>query len=111
MSLAAMLGISNDAFLALNGQSVPYFLPFFQQGWTGVYLANAYDAGSEENTESCDTVPGGPCSAAGVRDTEGAEGYVYVHNGIHGIGDLEASRFDWNNPVAKITVRVSRSGF
>jgi hypothetical protein len=111
LSLAAMLGISNDAFLALNGQHVPYFLPFFQREWTGIYLANAYDAGSEENTESCETVPGPPCGAAGVRDTDGAEGYVYVHSGIQGTGDLDASQLDWNNPVAKITVRVSRHGF
>jgi hypothetical protein len=35
-----------------------------------------------------------------------AEGYVHVHAGIHGIGSevIPAER-DWNNPVAKITIR------
>lgn len=37
-----------------------------------------------------------------------AEGYVYIHPGIHGIGDLPATNHDWNNPVAKVTIRQVR---
>ena len=31
--------------------------------------------------------------------TEGAEGYVYVHPGIHRFGSLRPRLFDWRNPV------------
>ena len=47
-------------------------------------------------------------NGAGMRDTDGAEGYVYIHSGIHGGADLTASVRDWNDPVAKITVRRVR---
>ena len=36
--------------------------------------------------------------------SDGAEGYVYVHSGIHGIGGVDPSVWDWNNPVALITI-------
>jgi len=120
LSLAGMLGSTNDAFFAINGEPVkpvPYFLPFSKQVWTKVLYATAFDAGSEGNSETCDTVPGPPCNnGSNERDTATAEGYVYVHNGIHGINGgppagLDAAGSDWKNPVAKITVRVSRNGF
>jgi hypothetical protein len=41
----------------------------------------------------------------GVRDTTGAEGYVHIHSGIHGIGDLEPAQADWNNPVAIVKIQ------
>jgi hypothetical protein len=28
-----------------------------------------------------------------------------VHAGIHGVGDLQASEYDWRNPVAYVSVR------
>ncbi len=34
----------------------------------------------------------------------GDEGYVHIHRGIHGVGDLVAAVHDWRNPVAKITI-------
>jgi hypothetical protein len=30
---------------------------------------------------------------------------VYVHNGIHGVGDLTAAIRDWRSPVARIIIR------
>lgn len=71
-----------------------------------VVNAAAYDAGSEDNSEDCAYIPGPPCGNGDVRDTVGAEGYVYIHSGIHGIGDLEPAEFDWGNPVA--TVKIER---
>ncbi|MDA0676644.1 MAG: spondin domain-containing protein [Chloroflexi bacterium] len=98
ISLAAMLVTTNDAFIALNGEVLP--------GRSGMdFYSPAYDAGTEVNNEDCDYIPGPPCGNGGVRMTVGAEGYVYVSNGIQGIGDLDASVYDWNNPVAKITVK------
>ncbi len=103
ISLASMLVSSNDAFTALNGELLPSYLRYKKYRHT--LYARAYDAGSEANTESCDHIPGPPCGMPGNRVTEGAEGRVYVHNGIHGTGGLDPSEWDWNNPVALITVR------
>ena len=106
ISLAGMLGITNDAFFALNGETVPNFLPFYYTSYSKVFMAPAYDAGSEVNNELCDYVGG---CGAGLRMTDGAEGYVYISPGFQGVGDLDAAQLDWRNPVAKITVSVSRS--
>ena len=102
ISLAGMLVSSNDAFVGLNGESLP---PHLRSGrFTQTFHAAAYDAGSEANTESCDHIPGPPCGSPGNRVTEGAEGYVYPHSGIHGKDGLDPSMLDWNNPVAMITI-------
>ena len=99
ISVAGMLVTTNDAFFAIRGVRVPFF------GKKAVE-AKAYDAGSEANSESCNFIPGPPCGNPGVRDTTNAEGYVHIHAGLHGIGDLDASMVDWRNPVAEITVRT-----
>ncbi len=96
LSVAAMLIPTNDAFVAINGLPLP-------KDYSVTY-AQAYDAGSEANDELCSNIPGPFC---GDPDDSGdaGEGYVYVGNGVHGIGDLDASEFDWNNPVARVVVR------
>ena len=72
----------------------------------GSYTAylEAYDAGSEGNSESCQHVPGPPCSAHGVRFTDGAEGMIQVHSGILGKGDLNKAMLGWTGAVAKIRI-------
>jgi hypothetical protein len=70
-----------------------------------VVEAEAYYAGSESNSEDCTYIPALPCGNARVRDPGGAEGYVHIHVGIHGIVDLTPSRDDWRNPVAEIRIR------
>jgi hypothetical protein len=100
LSVVGMLGSTNDAFYGLDSYSL--------SGITGqgsmVLEVPGYDAGSEVNSEDCDYIPGPPCGNPGVRDTEGAEGYIQVHAGIHGIGDLDPSVKDWRNPVGHITI-------
>ncbi len=100
LSVAGMLATTNDAFFALRGIKVPY---------SGMKsrTAVAYDAGSEANTELCDHIPGPPCFNH-VRMPDGAEGRVFVHNGIHGIGDLDEENMDWRNPVAHVTIKKHR---
>lgn len=98
LSLVGMLVTTNDAFYGLNGVELP-------RHGESVFHAVAYDAGSEANTEKCDHIPGPPCNNGGKRVTTGAEGFVHVHAGIHGIGDLVPARDDWRNPVALIRVR------
>jgi len=105
LSLAGMLVSTNDAFVGLDGLALSSgFAAAF--GATSVD-APAYDAGSEANTESCDHIPGPPCGSPGVRVTDGAEGFVHIHRGIRGVGDLDDSAKDWNNPVAHVTVRMT----
>jgi len=104
LSLASMLIPTNDGFFALNGVQGP--------GGNDVLtlFSPAYDAGSEVNDERCASIPGpnftecgGP--GGGEKPAGGEEGYVHIHAGIHGIGDLHASMRDWRNPVAQITIR------
>jgi len=106
LSLVSMLVTTNDGFVGLD--SIPLH-------GCGVAItpsrnhrmavdAAAYDAGSEANTESCDHIPGPPCGNPGVRVTEGAEGYVHVHAGIHGIADLMPAMQDWRNPAAEVWI-------
>lgn len=104
ISVASMLIPTNDGFFALNGEEVPL------GNMAMTFYSPAYDSGSERNDESCTSIPGpffsecgGP--GGGAAPAGGEEGYVHVHAGIHGIGDLDASQRDWRNPVAKITVR------
>jgi len=100
VSVASMLVPSNDAFFAVNGIHGPRGKKSFT-----VY-SPAYDAGSEINDELCANIPGPPfaCTGEGFNEESG-EGYVYIHPGIQGNGDLDSSAYDWNNPVAKITIK------
>lgn len=98
ISAVGMLVTTNDAFFGLDNYRV-----------TGANRVTtlevpAYDSGTEANSETCATIPGPPCGNPFVRDTDGAEGFVHIHRGFHGVGDLEASRYDWRNPVAEISI-------
>ena len=97
LSAAGMLINSNDAFFAILG--------VYARSWTTVVVdARAYDAGTEFNSEQCAFIPG--CGGGGVHDdTTDAEGYVYIHSGIHGIAELDPAEYDWRNPVATIMVQ------
>lgn len=97
LSFATMLVTTNDGFTGVSGIDLPSMSASF-------YLP-AYDAGSETNNESCKFVPGPPCSAEMVRAPQGAEGYVHVHRGIQGVGDLPKEKFDWRNPVVYVTIQ------
>ncbi len=107
LSVAAMLIPTNDAFFALNGVEGPrgsHVLTLYSPG---------YDAGSERNDELCASIPGpnftecgGP--GGGGQPAGGEEGFVHIHAGIHGIGDLVAADRDWRNPVAQIVIRRVR---
>jgi hypothetical protein len=57
------------------------------------------------NDEACASIPGPQCGGAPFSPNDSGEGFVYVHSGIHGIGDLSASQYSWNNPVLKVTIK------
>ena len=106
LSAVAMLGATNDAFYAVRGVLLPKGV-----GEIAHVYANAYDAGSELNEESTGTVGAlgatddNPMTGDGIN--ENGEGYIHIHEGIHGIGGpdgLDAAMYDWRNPVVEVTV-------
>ena len=110
LSAAAMLGATNDAFYAVRGVRLPKAV-----GEIIHVYANAYDAGSEMNEESPDTIGAlgatddDPATGDGI-NTNG-EGYIHVHAGIHGIGGpggLDPAMYDWRDPVVEVTIERIR---
>ena len=107
ISVAAMLIPTNDTFFAVNGVTLP------QSGETLAFTVPAYDSGTEANDELCSSIPGpffAECngSGGGAAPVGGEEGFVHISAGMHGIGDFEAAKRDWRNPVARITIRRVR---
>ena len=117
LSFLAMLTPTNDAFWALQGVPAPRFRQ------TRTYYAPAYDAGTEINSELCVEIPGPPplgailgCSLDPTPDASSGtpeNGVVHIHNGIHGEPIVAGSGLnpqdqDWQNPVAKIRIRLVR---
>ncbi len=99
VSVGAMLGNTNDAFVGLADVNLPHGKQ------VKTYMAPAYDAGTETNDESCATVPGPACGGEALSPFDQGEGFVTIHNGIHGIGGLDPSVHGWLNPAAKIVIR------
>jgi len=106
ISLAGMLIPTNDGFVAIDGAGP------FGRGTRSLY-APAYDSGTEMNDETCASIPGpdyvecgGP--GGGGAPEGGEEGFVRIHEGIHGVGDFVAATRDWRNPVAKVRIRRVR---
>ena len=113
VTVAAMLGNTNDAFAGGNSVEVGDLAV----GESHSLLLRAYDAGTEANTETAATVPGPAAGGTGydaARDeyAAGAD-YVSVHRGVVTVDDgLATSALDeshrWNGPVAKLTVTRMR---
>ena len=103
LSLVAMLIPTNDGFVGLSGLTLP-------TGFDPVVVdLLAYDSGTEINDERCASIPGpsfvecgGPGGGARVGRGEGA---ITVHNGMHGVGDMNRPLRDWRGPVARVTVQ------
>ena len=113
ISTAMMLICTNDGFAGLDSVALP-------ASGSQTIDADAYDAGTEINTEDfADIVP--PCqSLVGVMsDDEGTDasnpalaegGVIAAHSGIQGGTDLTTADHGWTDPVARITVTVDASG-
>lgn len=98
LSLTAMLATTNDAFIALDNVALPKR--------SARYYAYVYDAGSEANNEDCAFIPGPPCTMeSGNSRTNTNEGFVSIHNGIHGVGSLNITELDWRGPAAVISIK------
>merc|ERR1712071_123402 len=98
VTIASMAINSNDCFVALNGAKLQP---------QAVVDAPGYDAGSEVNNELCESIPGPACAdtPGNVRSGEG-EGFVHVHRGFFGVGDLSASGYDWRNPMMRVEMEM-----
>ncbi len=102
VSLAGMLVCSNDGFAGADGLELPEDV-----GDSTTVGAQAYDAGTEINTEAyADIVP--PCDGmggSGMSNPALAEGgVVHMHGGITGAGDLTVAQHGWSGPVATVTI-------
>jgi hypothetical protein len=97
VSLASMLVNTNDAFIGVQHIAAP------PHGVRTLFVS-AWDAGSEVNDEDCENIPGPAC---GDTDQSGLpeDGFVHIHNGVHGGADLDPAVHDWRNPVARIDIR------
>jgi len=93
LSMAAMILPTNDSFMALDTVRLPFY-------GTVSYYANGYDAGSEPNDEICANIPGPSCGGEGRSEDDDN----HIANGIHGIGDVEAAKYDWRGAVAEVTI-------
>jgi len=101
VSIGAMLGATNDAFFAVKDVELP------KGHQTATYMADAYDSGSETNDELSSTVAG--LGGEGYSPNDSGEGFVHIHNGVHGVGDADPTVLDWRNPVAEIVIeRVNK---
>ena len=101
VSVATMLATTNDGFMAARNVRLP--------GFGSVTVeAEAYDAGSEANTDDCAYVFGPPCNDL-RHNPATPEGYVHIHSGIHvGGGGLDPAKHDWRNPVTQIQIKRVR---
>ena len=108
LSLASMLICTNDGFTGADGARLP------RRGVVNYYL-NAYDAGTEDNTEASSDIVD-PCSALGpvglngdpngnedaAVNTDPAQNIQY-HAGIAGTADLLEAH-NWDGPIARLTI-------
>lgn len=119
LTVVGMVLPSNDGFVGLS-QHIP------SEAGTYTYYVNAYDAGTEANSEQLTSgcaagmsgIPAAPSGGTGTNGTgvAGADTnmMIHVHRGVlgdsddmGGASDLNSSIHRWQNPVAKITVTVT----
>jgi hypothetical protein len=113
LSLASMVVISNDGFWGLDAVALP-------EAGTVVYLSDAYDAGTEENSElsmhlddggsilGLVALPGDPNGNMGVA-TDPAQP-IAPHGGLLGAGDLTVESHGWGAHVARVMVTALPAG-
>ena len=131
LSLAAMIFPTNDGFVAVNGVELPVgdearvvYSPAYDSGSeendeTCPNIPSLIFAGfpfPATNLASGKACPNGTGADNDVNSNPNdpaspdnnplrAEGYVHIHPGIRGVGDLDPATWNWENPVAKITIQ------
>ena len=120
LSITAMMLPTNDGFIGLDSWSIP------KTAGTYTINVNAYDAGTEANTELLADgsgapntlgIPVAPSGHAGINGTgvTTSDNNINIHihrgnlgdtNATGGFSDLDSTVHRWLNPVARITVTV-----
>ncbi len=122
LSLAGMIVPTNDGFIAANAIRIPTVKGEY------TYMLNAYDAGTEANTEIRGEAGAGLPNHAGMpvapfleaevgHNGTGiaatAEGFVHIHRGVlgddnatGGKSDIDIMRHRWLNPIARLMITV-----
>ncbi len=110
LSYASMLICTNDGFTGVDSRRLPS-----QVGQEVMLYTDAYDAGSEINTEDfadivppCPPLTGVPSTDPGTGTSNPAlaeNGVIHHHAGIQGGDDLQPAVHGWTNPVSKVTIR------
>jgi hypothetical protein len=106
LSFAAMLGNTNDAFTGLSSLDVSSLAV----GDSLTSTTFAYDAGTEANTETADTVPGPAANGEGFNETrDDTADVITMHPGIVSNQDglstsVLSADYKFDNPVSKIVV-------
>ena len=109
LTLATMLVNTNDAFGGLNARSLDHLAV----GQSATFLAPAYDAGTEANSESAASVPGPAAGGEGFNIVRDDMDFVHLHPGVlssqDGLaGSALSNAHRWDNPVFKLVVtRIS----
>ena len=97
VTIASMAMNTNDCFVAINGAVLT----------DGQVLdLPGLDAGSEINNELCDSIPGPACGGPPNVQSGGGEGFVHVHRGFFGVGDLSEAGYAWRNPMMRVGVSI-----
>jgi len=122
LSITGMLLPTNDGFVGLDALMIP------KKHGTYTYVINGYDAGTESNNElvigpaggvpGAPGIPGNPSGVGGGGTDPGVTGVdhnpkVHVHRGVigdtdemGGPSDLDTNVHRFNNPVARVVLRV-----
>lgn len=98
LTIASMAINTNDCFVALNGVKLEP---------KAVFESPGFDSGSEENNEDCGSIPGPACADVEVAKqgnvaSGNGEGFVHIHRGFFGVGDLSQTGYDWRNPMMRV---------
>lgn len=105
ISFATMLVNTNDAFAGIGDASIADL----SANESVTFLARAYDAGTEANSETAATMPGPAAGGEGYNLARNDKDFVAVHAGVlTGADGLISSALDeshrWRNPVARLTI-------
>lgn len=100
LTIASMAINTNDCFVALNGVKLEP---------QAVFESPGFDSGSEENNEDCGSIPGPACadvevSKQGNVASGNGEGFLHIHRGFFGVGDLSQAGYDWRNPMMRVEI-------
>lgn len=102
-SLAAMPVYTNDAIAAVHDIAIGHLMA----GESMIVTAAVYDAGTEANSESLNTIPGPAIGGEGFNSSrEGERDFVAMHPGIVGNTELSTSVLDERYRFSEGSFRV-----